>query len=239
MAVWAIADLHLSFGVPDKSMDIFGEAWKGHAEKIAKNWRATVAEEDLVLIAGDLSWAMRLEEAMPDLAWIAALPGTKVIIRGNHDYWWGSLAKVTRALPPSIHAIQHTVFTWGGYSIGGTRLWETRALPFALFERAETREQEAEREKIFARELGRLELSLKSLDPQAEKRIILTHYPPIDTHLAPSPASALLEKYHVDFALFGHLHGLPPELGQFGERGGVRYLLTSADFLDFAPLRIL
>ncbi len=103
MAVWALADLHLSFGVPGKSMDLFGDKWAGHPEKIRTHWLRLIAPDDLVLLPGDISWAMHTEDAQPDLDFIAALPGTKVMIRGNHDYWWNSLNKVEKILPlPSM-----------------------------------------------------------------------------------------------------------------------------------------
>lgn len=100
MAVWAIADLHLSFGIPDKSMDVFGPQWTDHAEHVKKHWLESISAEDLVLIPGDISWAMTPEQAKADLEWIHELPGTKVLLRGNHDYWWTSVSKVQKVLPP-------------------------------------------------------------------------------------------------------------------------------------------
>jgi predicted phosphohydrolase len=117
MPVWAIADLHLAFGVPNKKMDVFGAQWVDYTDKIEKKWRENIAETDLVLIAGDISWAMRLEDAKPDLDWIHSLPGTKVIIRGNHDYWWTSLSKIKQIMPPSVHVVQNNVYNWQGLSV--------------------------------------------------------------------------------------------------------------------------
>ena len=102
MNIWAIGDLHLSFGVPDKSMDIFGPAWKDHAKQIEESWHRLIRPEDLVLIPGDISWAMRIEDAILDLQWIDRLSGTKLLLKGNHDYWWGSLKKIAAILPPSL-----------------------------------------------------------------------------------------------------------------------------------------
>src|SRR3989344_7214239 len=116
MRIWAIGDLHLSFGVKNKGMDIFGSQWINHAEKIASNWKRIVHTDDLVLIPGDLSWAMKLEEAVLDLQWVHDLPGTKVMIKGNHDYWWASLSNIATVLPPSIPLIQNNVFNWKGVS---------------------------------------------------------------------------------------------------------------------------
>ena len=122
MKLFAIADLHLSFAV-NKPMDVFGQAWENHPEKIRREWLETVGQEDVVLIPGDISWAMRLSEAQPDFAFLQELPGTKVIIRGNHDYWWSSLSKVRQALPPSVIPLQNTSAVFGGVGIAGTRLW--------------------------------------------------------------------------------------------------------------------
>lgn len=245
MAVWAIADLHLAFGVPEKSMDIFGPEWVNYAEKIKSHWVAAVAEDDLVLIPGDICWAKRLEEARVDLEWIDALPGSKILIKGNHDYWWGSLSKVNQILPKSIQAIQNNAISFGPFSIGGARLWDTEEYAFDAYIEmrqtpASTKQKEVpDQEKIFKRELERLELSLKALDQKATSRIVMTHYPPISADLQPSQASALLEKYHVDICVFGHLHSLKKGSQLFGEKNGVRYWLTACDWLDFKPLRII
>ncbi len=245
MTIWAIADLHLSFGVPEKSMEVFGPEWTDYAEKIKTNWLNVIGSEDLILIAGDISWAMRLEEAKIDLDWIEALPGTKVIIKGNHDYWWSSLSKVRQILPPSIHFIQNTAFNWNEYSIGGARLWDTDEYDFNAYidfresPVSSSKEAKPDQEKIFNRELERLELSLKNLDPSASKRLVMTHYPPISAALAPSRASQLLEKYRVDICLFGHLHNVRQGELPFGTSRGVEYHLTSCDYLDFKPLKVL
>jgi predicted phosphohydrolase len=248
MSIWAIADLHLSFGVPDKSMDVFGPRWENHAQRIKENWLKLIKDDDLVLIAGDISWAMRLEEVVPDLQWIHELPGTKVMIRGNHDYWWSSLSKIQTVLPSSIHIVQNNAFNWKDVSIAGARLWDTPEYTFNQFvvrrdnprERKllEGEEKPDESEKIFLRELGRLELSLKCLDPKARKKLVMTHYPPIGNDLSPSRASALLNKYGVDICVFGHLHNLQEGLTLFGEKDGVTYLLTACDFLNYVPLKI-
>ncbi len=242
MRIWTIADLHLSFGVANKSMDYFGPAWVGHAEKIASNWRSLVAPEDLVLIPGDISWALKLEDAVPDLLWIHDLPGTKVMIKGNHDYWWGSLSKIAKVLPPSIHLIQNNVFNWREATIGGARLWDTPEYSFGSF--VEYRENPREKKKeeaiqedlsetIFERELQRLDMSLKQLRPDAKIRLAMTHYPPIGPDLKPSRASAILEQYNVDICVFGHLHNLKPSYTFNGELNGVRYILAACDYTRF------
>ncbi len=249
MAIWAIADLHLSFGVPNKQMDIFGSHWKGYTEKIEKHWRSSIAPEDLILIPGDISWALQVEEAQPDLEWIDRLPGTKVLIKGNHDYWWHSLSKLKSILPRSCHFIQNNSWTWQDVSIAGTRLWDVPGLnfndiiDFKMNGRNEKplieKDDSVESQKIYQREMGRLEMSLKSMNPLSKKRIVMTHYPPIGPALQETEVSRLLEKYQVDICVFGHLHNVKPGLQLFGQHRGVMYYLTACDYLeDFKPLKI-
>lgn len=243
MAIWAIADLHLSFGTKNKTMERFGKGWVGHPDNVRQHWVDQVHPEDLVLLAGDFSWAMTLDEVKPDFAWLDNLPGTKVMIKGNHDYWWGSLAKIKAILPPNCHVLQNDAFLWKDVAIGGARLWDTDEYHFtqAVDWKGDVPEikEDKEREAIFVRELQRLELSLRSLDKNAKMRIVMTHYPPISADLRDSRVSALLERYSVDVCLFGHLHSLLPNQRLFGEKNGIHYYLTSCDYLDFKPLRIV
>ncbi len=251
MTVYALSDPHLSFGIPKKSMEVFGPAWAGYTDKIEKNWRARIKAEDLVLIPGDISWATKLEDALVDLNWIAQLPGTKLLLKGNHDFWWDSPKKLKAVMPPSIHFIQNDVFNWNGITIGGARLWDTEEFGFGpyiqfqenpLAHKKPDEEFAAQKEqdiKIFERELQRLELSLKKLDPQATTRIAMTHYPPISADLRPSRASHILEEYKIQICVFGHLHNVKKDVPLFGEARGIQYLLTSCDYLDFIPLKIL
>jgi len=249
MAIWAIADLHLSFGVPNKQMDVFGLQWRDYTHKIEKAWRASITSEDLVLIPGDISWAMHLEEVRPDLEWIDRLPGTKVLIKGNHDYWWNSLSKLKSILPSSCHLIQNNSWTWRDISIAGTRLWDIPHLSFneiinfkqnGCVKALTESDHSPDSQKIYQRELGRLEASLKSMNPLAKKRIVMTHYPPIGPSFQETEASSLLEKYQVDICVFGHLHNVKSGLQLFGTYRGIRYYLTACDYLeDFKPLRIL
>jgi len=246
MKIWALADLHLPFGDPGKSMEIFGPQWEGYTEKIKANWCALVGPDDLVLVAGDISWAMKPEQAIADLEWIDSLPGKKVMIRGNHDYWWGSAAKVRKILPESIEIVQNDVFNWNGVTIGGSRLWDTFEYNFNPYihfrknpkERKSPKPNADEMERIFVRELERLKMSLKQLDPQADLRIAMTHYPPISADLKPSRASEILEEFGVQICVFGHLHNLKEEPELFGEVRGVRYICTSADYIHFIPVQI-
>lgn len=246
MRIWAIGDLHLSFGVPDKSMSMFGPAWANHAEKIAEHWKGLIRADDLVLIPGDISWAMHLEEAKIDLDWIDRLPGTKVMIKGNHDYWWGSLAKIAPILPPSIHLIQNNAFFWKGAAIGGARLWDTPEYNFHSFiefrenPKAKTPDpeetvQEDLSQKIFDRELERLRLSLKAMRADAAVKIAMTHYPPIGADLKNSRAGQILEQYGIQICVFGHLHSIKEGHSLFGEHNKIRYVLTSCDYIRFQP----
>ncbi len=244
--IWALADVHLAFGDPSKSMEAFGPLWERYAERIESNWKECIGQEDLVLIAGDISWAMKPEDARVDLLWLDALPGKKVILRGNHDYWWpSSKAKLHRLLPPSIVAIHNDAFLWNGVAVGGSRLWDSSEYRFDTIvhfqenPRARSHERdEEESEKIFVRELGRLQLSLEQMHPEAHTRIAMTHYPPIGLDLVASRASALLEKFNIDLCIFGHLHNIKQGPPLFGKARGVNYILTSADYLEFRPMQI-
>lgn len=230
--VWAIADLHLCLGAPEKSMACFGPLWVNYMEKIKEHWHQNVDQEDLVLVAGDISWAMRLEQAQKDLEWIGRLPGTKVLIRGNHDYWWGSATQVRAVLPSSMHIISNDAFEWKGVSIGGARLWDTQE--YMCGEREYP--VDAQAELIYERELGRLERSLKAMN--RDIRLVMTHYPPIGFDMRPTRASHLFQQYGVSKCVFGHLHALDrPDL--FGTLNDTEYHLTASDYLRFVPKKIL
>ncbi|MDB6082051.1 MAG: hypothetical protein JWO53_1323 [Chlamydiia bacterium] len=246
MAIWAIGDLHLSFGCKEKEMGIFGENWKNHHEKIRISWDTLVHPDDLVLIPGDISWAMHLEDAIADLEWIEKRPGTKVMIKGNHDYWWHAIAKVRKVLPPSIHAIYNDAFQWKDVSIGGTRLWDSPEYTFSSCIEMKEAPKELktkytlteEDEKIFQREVLRLGMSMKLMNSEAKTRIIMTHYPPIGLDLQESTVSKMMEEAAIHYVLFGHLHSVRPHSAPFGKARGVEYHLTSCDYLNFKPLRI-
>jgi len=250
MRIFAISDPHLSCATPGKSMDVFGDEWAGHPEVMAERWRAQVGAEDIVLVAGDISWAMRHEGARPDLELIASLPGRKVLIRGNHDYWWSSPSKLRALLPEGVSIVHHDAVTIEGVSIAGTRLWDDAELRFgrvplrprtckSTITMAAPKPPE-ENEKILRRELGRLERSLATLDPAASIKIAMVHYPPVGYDLGDSRAAAIIEQSEVSHCVFGHLHGLIPRKDNplFGRRGGVEYVLTSCDYLEFTPLEI-
>ncbi len=227
MKVFAISDLHLS-GAADKPMDIFGAAWANHTERIAQAWKASVSQDDLVLLPGDFSWAMRLNDALVDLMFLDALPGTKVLIRGNHDYWWDSLTKVRSILPPSIFVIQNDCFSYNSLHIAGTRGWVCPG----------SSNFSPEDKKVYERELIRLNLSLSRL-PDSGRRLAMLHYPPLNENRSPSGFTELFEKAGIELVVYGHLHSKSCK-GRFeGIRNGVEYQLVSADHLEFAPKLIL
>lgn len=242
MSIFALADLHLCFSKPEKSMEIFGPPWISYQTKIKTNWEKTVKPEDLVLIPGDIAWASKMEEALLDLKWIDDLPGQKLIIKGNHDYWWPSSSKLKAALPPSIHFLSNDAFNFGEISIAGSRMWDAPDFNFdnevnsSKEFRAEKNGEKAK--KIYQREIERLKMSLACLDPKAKLKIAMTHFPPISADLKDSQASVLFEKAGIDICVFGHLHNLKKEKKLFGEKKGVKYFLCSADFLDFQPFKI-
>jgi predicted phosphohydrolase len=248
MSIYAIADLHLSLSAPEKDMAIFGAAWANYQARIEENWKNRVQPEDLVLIAGDICWAMKLSQALVDLEWIHQLPGTKILLRGNHDYWWSSLSKMKSVLPPSLHLLQNNAFTWGEVGICGARLWDTDEFSFLdavlvsgpkKAPSPPTLEQLAEQKRLFSRELERLQTSIGALPTTALHRIAMTHYPPVGAELQPSAASALLERAQIRECVFGHLHSMRPDAVQFGTARGVDYHFVAADAVGFTPQLIL
>lgn len=249
MTIWAIADLHLSFGTPGKEMDIFGEGWVNHAARVKENWENLVKEDDLVLIPGDISWGLSLDDALPDLEWIDHLPGTKVLLKGNHDYWWKGFKKTSEAMPTSLHLIQNNSFDWKEITIGGSRMWDLKGLNFDPFideidypdVQPSTQQElnDEKNEKIFQRELVRLELSLKTLNPKAKTRIAMVHYPPVGPEMDSSSVSDILEKYHIDICVFGHIHSARKNSLPYGTKRGVRYVFVPCDYLNCSPAKIL
>lgn len=245
-SIWVLADLHLSIGIPSKDMKVFGSQWVDYMDKIAQAWKHKVHLNDLVLLPGDICWAMKLDEAKINLAWIDQLPGKKVMIRGNHDYWWNSVKKVSQILPSSIDIVHHQkAFDWNGVSIGGTRLWDTDEYRFDSyidFVENPLVSSKAQREEpsapIFERELSRLKRSLSQMNLQAKLKIAMVHYPPISADLKPSKASKILEEFNIDICVFGHLHNVKKNQNMFGEARGIQYYLTSCDYLDFSPIKI-
>ncbi len=227
MEIYAIGDLHLPGG-DDKPMNVFGAHWEGHFERICQDWRKKVRQDDLVLIPGDISWAMQMDAALPDLAAIGALPGKKIILRGNHDYWWCGITRLREMLPPGMFAVQNDAIRVEDVTVCGTRGW-TLPGPGAT----------AEDEKIYQRELLRMEMSLKSAMKLGDGRlVVMCHYPPLGEGGAATPLSALLEQYPIDDVVYGHLHGPSLRSAVTGTFGGIRYHCVSCDGLKFQMYRL-
>jgi predicted phosphohydrolase len=227
--VYAIGDLHLSLSVPNKAMDVFGARWQNHADRLKEAWQDVVSPEDLVLVPGDISWAMYLKDAIADLAFIGGLNGAKLLLRGNHDYWWQSVTKVRAALQNGMFALQNDVFRFGELYIAGTRGW---TIPeSAHFKESTDR-------KLYERELIRLDLSLSRV-PQGAPLIGMLHYPPFSETGTASAFAKWFCEHGASDVVYGHLHGASHRFGFSGESDGVRYHLVSADYLDFVPKRIL
>jgi predicted phosphohydrolase len=239
-------------------MEVFGEHWKDHAVRIEQAWKEQVSARDIVLIGGDISWAMKLSDALPDLWWIEALPGEKVLVKGNHDFWWHGIGRVREVAGKGMHFIQNDAVVLDGVAIGGSRLWsfpdvyppesefggfETRvpgsdgqfgddgALE-AVGIRIPSREEVA---KIRARELGRLRRSLSELPEEAAVRIALVHFPPLDPDVESTELTRVMDEFHIDICVYGHLHPRTPGPVRGADRvlGRTRYVLTSCDTLDF------
>lgn len=222
MAIFAIADLHLSFDTSvDKPMDIYGERWVNHADKIKEDWETRVSEEDTVIIAGDISWALKLKEAMADLEWINRLPGKKVLIKGNHELWWNGINKLNN-MYDNIYFLQNTFYEAEGTAICGSRGWICPG----------TEGFSQEDRKIYERELLRLRMSLDAAKNAGVEDIIMAiHYPPTNESKQPSDFTRLFEEYSVKQVVYGHLHG--KEIWKRGIKGlfnGVKYDLVSQDY---------
>jgi predicted phosphohydrolase len=231
MTIWTISDLHLS-GVQPKPMDIFGPHWKNHAQRIAAAWQTRVAADDIVLIAGDISWAMKLSDALIDLRWIDALPGRKVMIKGNHDYWWDRVGPLRPLLPPSISAIEADAIDLGELVVCGTRGWIVPDTPGF---------DESKDLRIYNRELGRLERALAMAQRLAKGTrpiVAMIHYPPF-LNRQPTEFAHRLSNAGVAACIYGHLHRPNDWAGAVqGQIDGVFYQLTACDYLNFGPVAV-
>lgn len=222
MSIYALGDLHLSLASP-KPMDIFGEHWRDHDIRIAENWDFLVKPDDIVLVAGDVSWALKPEQAMIDIDWIARRPGKKILIRGNHDFWWHreSTNRLQREIPDNIMLLQGHSILIDGITFAGTRGWRLE-------------DGVVESEKIMRRELGYLERALKE-SSDSDHRIVLLHYPPFDQDLTPNAFDDMIRQYGADQVVYGHIHG-----GETveGDINGITYTCVSADHIGFRPVLI-
>lgn len=226
MALYVLGDPHLSFR-SHKPMDVFGGAWVGYVDKLREGL-SVLREEDTLVLAGDISWGMSLEEATEDFAFLDAFPGRKLIVKGNHDYWWTTANKTYRFWAEhgftTLNLLHNNCYEYGDYALCGTRGWFI------------DEDQNGHNQKVFNRELLRLETSLKAAGERP--KLAFLHYPPLYQGYRCEEILALLEKYQVEACYYGHLHGGSMRLALEGKHGNVDYHLVSGDFLGFRPLKI-
>lgn len=230
MKIFAMSDLHLS-EASEKPMDVFGQRWKNHTEKMKNNWDQHLTDDDVMIISGDISWGLQMEEALPDLEWIHNRPGLKLITKGNHDLWWTSLTKLNR-LYDDLRFIQNNCVLVGSTAVCGTRGWNLKH---------DGPEWTAHDDKIYRRELLRMKMALDAAVKTGAERIILSmHYPPTDHRGSDTEFTELIRQYSVDYVLYGHLHGADAALHAYnGTKNGTVYRLVSSDCLKFRPFQVL
>lgn len=229
MSLFVIGDLHLSFGVPSKPMDIFG-GWKNYQQLLEKNWIDSIKAEDTVVLAGDLSWGMSLEQSDADFAFIDKLPGRKIILKGNHDYWWNSLKKMESFFEKngyeSLHILHNNHYDYGEYGICGTRGWVNMS-------------GESADAKVLAREVQRLEVSIQSAVNAGLCPVVFLHYPPIYGNSYNYDILEVLYKYKVKNCYYGHVHGKGHVHAFQGVYEGTKMEMISSDYLHFIPFKIM
>ncbi len=228
MAIYAIADLHLSLGT-DKPMDIF-KGWQDYKDRLEKNWRALVSDDDTVVVAGDISWAMKLEECFEDFKFLDSLPGKKILIKGNHDYWWATKKKIDEYLEQNnfstINILFNNSFSVDGMNICGSRGWYYDADTQADI-------------KVINREVGRLKLSLDSVKDKETTPIVFLHYPPVYSELECEEIMDTLLSYGIKECYYGHLHGAYTHKNAItGNYKGINMHLISCDFVGFMPILV-
>ncbi|EOD00870.1 metallophosphoesterase [Caldisalinibacter kiritimatiensis] len=228
MAIYGIADLHLDFS-KKKPMDIFGKNWINHEEKIFENWKKVIGEHDLVLMPGDISWAMKLNEVKLDLERIDELPGLKVISKGNHDYWWQTKSKLNSLKLDTIHFLHNDSYVYKNIAICGARGWTPR----------DSEEFKEHDEKIFNREVSRLKLSLSSVNGQGNKKIVMLHYPPFNIDGTANEFVEVMKEYNVSICVYGHLHADGHRFVVEGNIEGIEFYCISSDYIDFKARKIL
>ena len=224
-----MGDTHLSLGVPDKSMEIFS-GWNQYQSRIEQNWNKLIQSEDTIVLAGDISWGMSLEEAKPDFAFLNALPGQKIILKGNHDYWWNSMKKMTDFFQANgfdtLHILHNNCYAYENFGICGTRGWVN--MP-----------GESADAKVLTREQQRLKVSLSEARKQHLTPIAFLHYPPLFGSSRNELMLEVLHEFQVQDCYYGHLHGKIHEKAVQGLKDGIRYHLISGDYLQFVPEKIL
>ena len=231
MKIFAISDLHLSTST-NKPMDIFGGQWVNYMEKIRADWQEKVTDDDIVLIGGDISWAMSIEDAKKDIETLTDLKGKKVFIKGNHDYWWSGIGKVRDMLPENFFALQNDSIKFGNVVICGSRCWSVPGAP----------DFDEKDRKIYLRETERLKLSLidaNKIREDGDKLIALIHYPPFNVYREDTLFTEIFENNKVDSVIYGHLHGKNVRADKLVVKNGIKYYLTSCDKVDNKLTEIL
>ena len=230
MNIYAISDLHLSF-TSDKPMDIFGTGWEGHFEKIKSDWISKVQPEDIVLISGDISWALKMPDALTDLKALADLPGKKVFIRGNHDYWWSGITRLRDSAPnDSFVFLQTDAVKIGEFVFIGSRGWTCPG----------SNDYTEQDEKLYRREAERFRLAFLDADKlvaEGDKKVVLVHFPPFTAKQEDTLFSKLFEENKVDKVVFGHIHGAS-YFPLKSYKNGIEYILTSCDKVGFNLIKI-
>ncbi len=226
MAIFAISDLHLSLN-SDKPMDIF-KGWENYVSRLQKNWHAVVNEQDTVVIPGDISWEMKLEDTIKDFAFIHSLPGKKIILKGNHDLWWNSLKKMNEHLEKngfdSITILNNNAVRVGDYAICGTRGWSI--------------DESGTDSKLIKREALRLEMTIKEAEKLGGEILVFMHYPVVFENSVCTELLDVLKSHNVKQVYYGHLHGKAAHLSRCTEFEGIQFRLISCDFLEFTPFLI-
>lgn len=229
MALYAISDLHLPLGI-NKPMDIFGKRWENYVDRLYENWQSTVKPDDTVVLPGDFSWATYLEESTADFEFLNSLNGKKILLKGNHDYWWTTMNKLKNFVLENgyknIEFLQNNSFEYKDISICGSRGWNT---PMG--------NMSAEDQKIYDREIARLELSLKAAK-NPDNVIVFTHFPPILKDYRENAMVDFLEKNKIKRCIFGHIHSSGVKNAVEGNINGVEYTLVSCDYREFMPVKI-
>lgn len=229
MALFVMGDLHLSLS-SDKSMDIFG-GWENYVERIKENWNREVSPEDTVVVPGDISWAMSLKEAVADFSYIHELPGRKIILKGNHDYWWTTAAKMNNFLAEngfdSIFILHNNHYAYENYGICGTRGWIND-------------DSEPADAKVLAREAQRLETSIASAENAGLEPLVFLHYPPLYGNEYNPDLLEVMYRHNIKRCWYGHIHGKKGHQNAVnGERDGIVFQLVSADYVQFCPVKIM
>lgn len=227
MKVFTIADLHLSLDA-DKPMDVF-PGWENYVERIRDNWNGLISEEDTVVLAGDISWGMSMEQALLDFRFIESLPGSKLIIKGNHDYWFSTVSKMSRFLEDhglkSIKILHNNCAEAGKIAVCGSRGW--------ILDSAEEHNH-----KVYLREVGRLEASLREGAKTGKEPVTFFHYPPVYQNNCCTEMLEVMHRYGVKRCFYGHIHGSGAQYAFQGEYDGITFRLVSADYLKFTPVLV-